>query len=57
MNNRASKRALELLRDCQKSDDIECAHGDADDVLCKLLTYLGYKEVVEAYEEVDKFYA
>jgi len=37
--------------------DQEAAHGEADDILCELLTKLGYSEVVKAYEEVDKWYA
>jgi hypothetical protein len=29
----------------------------ADDILCNLLVSLGYKEVVDAWEEVPKWYA
>jgi hypothetical protein len=39
------------------SHDTEIAHSIADDVLCTLLIELGYKEVVDAYNEIDKWYA
>jgi hypothetical protein len=37
--------------------DRENDHGDADKVLCDLLTSLGYGRVVEAWEKVEKWYA
>lgn len=35
----------------------EEAHGEADGVLCDLLTFLGYEDVVKAYDKIDKWYA
>ncbi len=52
-----SERAISALRKIQKNDDKEEAHIDADEVLCKLLLTLGYKEVVKEYEKIDKWYA
>ena len=37
--------------------DTEEAHGDADDLMCKLLKALGYRDGVEVYEGMDKWYA
>jgi hypothetical protein len=37
--------------------DPEAAHSMADKILCKLLTDLGYSEVVQAFSEVDRWYA
>jgi hypothetical protein len=37
--------------------DTEMAHINADDVLCKLLDALGYADVVEAWEKIDKWYS
>jgi hypothetical protein len=37
-------------------DDQETAHVNADNLLCQLLEHLGFKEVVEAYEKIDKWY-
>lgn len=37
--------------------DIEKAHGKADDILCEALKQLGYNELVELYEKVDKWYS
>ena len=49
----AVKRLLEL----QDSDDKECAHIYADEVLCDLLNTLGYQDVTREYEKIDKWYA
>ena len=48
---------IERLKLSAKSDDTEGAHCYADEVLCDLLIELGYTKVVEAYHEVDKWYA
>lgn len=46
-----------LNRAAEITDDTEVAHGEADRILCKLLISLGYKDVVAAWEKVDKWYA
>ena len=40
-----------------KSGDTEHAHCEGDDILCELLTELGYADVVEVYMKVPKWYA
>lgn len=48
----------DAMREIAKnSGDTEMAHGDADDLLCKVLTQLGYGEGVKIFEEMDKWYA
>ena len=37
--------------------DTEGAHGQADDLMCKLLRELGYEEGVEVFEKMHKWYA
>lgn len=37
--------------------DCEIAHIEADALLCELLRQLGYGDVVEAWEKVEKWYA
>jgi len=49
--------AIERLQECQWNGDTEAAHGKADDVLCDLLLSLGYKDVVEEWDKVDKWYS
>ena len=49
--------ALNKLLECQKDDDQENAHADADDVLCSILQSLGYGDVVDEYKKVDKWFA
>ena len=36
--------------------DVAADHGDADEILCELLSYLGYDEIVNAYQSIDKYY-
>ena len=49
--------ALKLLKEIQGDWDTEIAHSDADDVLCEMLKALGYSDVVDEYEKVNKWYA
>jgi hypothetical protein len=49
--------AVERLTALLLSGDTECAHAEADDILCELLRSLGYGRVVDAWEKIDKGYA
>ena len=53
------EEALTKLREIYNEGryEEETAHRQADIVLCDLLETLGYKEVVEAYDRIDKWYA
>lgn len=51
------KEAVEKMKECVNNGDIEVAHLDADNILCDVLTQLGYKELVDLYEKVNKWYA
>lgn len=51
------EEAIAKLKDLQKSGDTEAAHGDADQIICDLLSELGYQDVVEQWDKVDKWYA
>lgn len=51
------EQAIEQLEILAKNDDYEAAHIRADDILCILLTELGYGDVVDKYEYVGKWYA
>jgi hypothetical protein len=49
--------AIELLKRCQTMDgDRRVDHAKADEILCDLLRSLGYEDVVQAYEKVEKLY-
>ena len=41
----------------EADDDREEAHIKADDLLCKILTELGYDGIVKIYEAFYKWYA
>ena len=51
------EEAIVELNKAINNVDTEIAHCDADDILCKLLISLGYSDVVELYNKVDKWYA
>lgn len=51
------EEALAELIECQKNDDTEMAHSDADDVPCALLDELGYGDVVAEYRKVSKWFS
>lgn len=51
------EEAIAALEDADDEYDIEEGHGRADDILCELLTTLGYADVVAAWQKVDKWYA
>ncbi|WP_313752447.1 hypothetical protein [Mixta calida] len=51
------EEALAKLRILQVLRDKEIAHVNADDVICDLLKSLGYQDVVEEYDKIDKWYA
>ena len=51
------EEAIRKLKQCQGSGDTEMQHSDADDILCELLSRLGYQEVVAEWQAVNKWYA
>lgn len=53
----AATKALREIKEAQQNDDTECAHGDADDALCDLLSTLGFSEIVTEYHKVKKWFA
>lgn len=57
MMDELRKEAIRKLEECCLNEDVEVAHHDADDVLCDLLTPLGYADVVGVWGLVDKWYA
>lgn len=48
--------AIMRLKDLQQTDDEERAHGEADDILCEVLTELGHEEVAQEWVKVPKWY-
>ena len=47
----------EQMRTLQNSSDTEDAHGKADDILCEALKVFGCNELVELYEQIEKWYS
>ena len=50
-------KAVHDLRRLQACDDVELAHIEADQVLCNLLSQIGFQKVVAAWSAVGKYYA
>lgn len=46
-----------ILQQQSEEFDPEIHHEDADNVLCELLSYLGYDDIVNLYQQIDKWYA
>lgn len=53
MNPEEFKKKMEALR----SDDEEYSHRVMDDLMCELLTELGYGEGVKIFDEQGKWYS
>jgi hypothetical protein len=53
------EEALERLSEVSEKlgDDPEAAHSQADMILCELLRSLGYGDVVDAWDDMEKWYA
>jgi hypothetical protein len=50
------KEAIDQLREIQEIGDLKVGHRMADDVLCRLLHSLGYRDVVAEYNKIGKWY-
>lgn len=57
MRKALSNEMVKRLQAEVGNDDTEQAHVNADKILCELLEKLGYKEVVDKYNEVSGWYA
>lgn len=53
MNKELNEKYLAQMKNCKSEAD----HENADYILCGLLEELGYKELVAAYREVQKWYS
>ena len=50
-------KAIKALKEELNNCDTEDAHGNADHILCTLLNNIGFADVVNAYEDIEKWYA
>ena len=50
------EETISRLKIEQGNLDAEVAHCAADNILCELLISLGYKEVVDEFNLIDKWY-
>jgi len=57
VNEDLKKEYIEALKEYQVEGDVENDHLEADNLLCELLTRLGYSDVVKEWEKVYKWYA
>jgi hypothetical protein len=57
MNKKLLNKYLKEMQKLVLENDLEKAHSEADDLLCCLLETIGYKELVEEYDKVKKWFA
>ena len=58
MNKKLNDKYVKLIKEINVGDgDKERDHGEADELLCGLLRELGYQEVVDEYNNIEKWYA
>jgi polyhydroxyalkanoate synthesis regulator phasin len=50
-------QVVEQMQQLEDNDDTEEAHIEADKLLCSFLRELGYDELVDAFEDIDKWYS
>ncbi len=50
------ENALTTMQELQKEDDKELRHMKADIILLNMLRELGYNEVCDEFEKLDKYY-
>jgi hypothetical protein len=55
--NSIAKKAVEDLKNIQRSTDIEWAHQEADEVLLRVLEELNLTEIVDAYCAIERRHA
>jgi hypothetical protein len=56
--DKAYKKALKDMRMCERmKEDIEVKHIKADEILTEFLTTLGYTELVDKFNKLDKWYS
>lgn len=55
------EKEIKIIKEKMKAlingGDEECDHVDADCLLCELLTLLGHEDIVQDFEEIEKWYA
>jgi hypothetical protein len=56
INEKIKETKILLLAEVDNKST-ESAHENADNALCDLLRALGFDEIVDIYEKVDKWYA
>ena len=56
MNEKEVQDYINRLITLQKNGDPEIDHAEADNILCKIITQLGYPEIVKEYDKIEKCY-
>lgn len=52
-----NQKAIEKLKTVEELGDTERGHEAADAILCELLIELGYQDVVDEFNKLEKWYA
>lgn len=57
INESSIEDYTERMRKLANSDDIEGRHYGMDDLMCEILKEMGFNELVEIFNETEKWYA
>lgn len=57
INESSIKDYTERMRELSNSDDIEGRHYEMDDLMCEILKEMGFDELVDIFNETEKWYA
>jgi len=57
MNKKLQDQYVLKMQECVDTYDEEVAHVNADKLLVEFLTELGYKDLVDKFNKVGKWYA
>ena len=57
MDEKIRKLYLARLKTIAEETDIEDGHIEADQILCDILDMLGFDDIVEAYNSIEKWYS
>lgn len=58
INESSIKDYTERMRElANNDDDIEARHVEMDDLMCEILKEMGFNELVDIFNETEKWYA
>lgn len=57
INESSIKDYTERMKELANNDDVEARHSEMDDLMCEILSKMGFNELVDIFNETEKWYA